>query len=297
MALTLQPALNHEASHLTRGGQNASQIWPMTPSLVLSPRGYSEEYSTETQLEADRCALCGPDTGFLWGWAACAGSSGDGQQRPGFGRLMDKYNVDIAGGYEGFDNGEHLDEHLELDKVDVVLKLIDSSSGARSGGFFIRHGWELAPLGGDRYKVNGREVRLILLPSGRPVSDFRHLEQHVGWVTAKRSARIMVEDGPLRQPLLDYLLETGRNEQYDVRGIESHGAASHAGMLSFVVESQASTRGSGDDQKIGAMKQATLQAELRQRAKHGLPLGVARLQTANTAQFRTTPPRPFQTTI
>lgn len=99
----------------------------------------------------------------------------------------------------------------------------------------------------------------------------------------------MVEDGPLRQPLLDYLMETGRNEQYDIRGIESHGAASHAGMLSFMVESQASTRGSGDDQKISAMKQATLQAEMRQRAKQGLPVGVARIQTAKIAQFRTTP--------
>eukprot|EP00971_Amphidinium_carterae_P085310 1687597-Amphidinium_carterae.1 len=33
--------------------------------------------------------------------------------------------------------------------------------------------------------------------------------------------RTEVVDGPLRQPLMDYLLHTGKNEVYDTKGLEN----------------------------------------------------------------------------
>lgn len=291
----MRPGL--QAASLRRGVSEGKEGWSREPSVNASSRGGGGDRDgciSEVAFEDGQGTLCGLPGGFsslLFGCTTCGQAEGDGQQRTGFRRIMDAWNVDVEGHEEDVDQGLLEEADLELDKVDVVLKLIDAGPGVQKRDFFRMHGWEMAPLGGDRYHVNGREVRLILLPAGRPLAEYRHLEQRVGWATAKRSARIMVEDGPLKQPLLDYLMETGRNEQYDVRGTENFGAVPHAGkMMSFVVDGQAPTRGSCDDQKIDAMKQATFQADMRKRAQQGLPGAATRMPSGD---FRSASPTSF----
>merc|ERR1711879_590490 len=75
-----------------------------------------------------------------------------------------------------------------------------------------------------------------------------------------KASRIMVNDGPLRQPLMDYLLQTGRNEHYDARGTENPEAVTGNGRS---LEFTHTPYSAGD--RIEAMKHATQQAEVRRR--------------------------------
>lgn len=129
-----------------------------------------------------------------------------------------------------------------------------------TGDAFTTRGWELIRHGGDRYVINGRNVRLFLLPTGSPLPSSSHLAGEFGKTAAERAARLTVHDGPLRQPLLDYLAQTGQNEVYDARGTENPAAVTGAARnLEFHVPSHVGN--SGD--RVEAMKQAILQADLR----------------------------------
>lgn len=140
-----------------------------------------------------------------------------------------------------------------------------------SGDVFITRGWEIVHIHGDRYSLNGRSVKLMLLPHSAPVPDIAHVAPSLGHDVAERAARVMVCDGSLRQPLFDYLLQTGMNEQYDQRGTENPagvtGAAKH---LEFNVIPTAD--------RLVAMQNATIQAEVRRRAQGGEPTRMSALQ-------------------
>jgi len=127
---------------------------------------------------------------------------------------------------------------------------------------FQTHGWEVTKMGHgfSEYLINGeRLVRLLQALPGAPLPDTRHLNQMLGPEVAEQARRILVVDGPLQQPLLDYLAQTGRNEQYDKRGTENPESLTPAArMLEFnILET-------GD--RIDAMRHAKMQADLRRRA-------------------------------
>lgn len=128
-----------------------------------------------------------------------------------------------------------------------------------TGDLFTEKGWEIEHVRShDRFSINGREVRIFVLPPGTPLSDFSHHTRMIGLGTAQKAAHIMVHDGPLRQPLLDYLFQTGKNEHYDARGTENPVAVTGlARNLEFSVPDAAL----GD--RIDAMKHATAQADER----------------------------------
>jgi len=127
-----------------------------------------------------------------------------------------------------------------------------------TGDLFVSRGWDLVHSRDDRYTMNGRGIRLFLLPLGIPAPDSVHLANTVGVDAAQRAGRIMVNDGPLRQPLLDYLLQTGHNEHYDARGTENSAAVTGAAKhLEFNPPPY------GD--RIEAMRHATQQADMRRR--------------------------------
>lgn len=131
-----------------------------------------------------------------------------------------------------------------------------------AGDIFASKGWELGPIGGGRYRLNGRGIKLSLLPLGAPLPYFTHIAPGVGFDVAERAARLTVCDGSLRQPLLDYLLGTGQNESYDQRGTENPMGVSGAGQyLDFNVAE------TGD--RLIEMKHATIQAAIRRRAGGG----------------------------
>lgn len=131
-----------------------------------------------------------------------------------------------------------------------------------AGDVFAQKGWELGPIGGGRYRLNGRGIKLSLLPVGAPLPYFTHIAPVLGFDVAERAARLTVCDGSLRQPLLDYLLATGQNESYDQRGTENVMGVSGAGQfLDFNVAE------TGD--RLIEMKHATIQAAIRRRAGGG----------------------------
>lgn len=132
-----------------------------------------------------------------------------------------------------------------------------------SASLFESKGWEIVPKGGERYSLNGRGIKLRLVPAGAMPPHFQHLLGYVSYEVAERATRITVCDGPLRQPLLDYLLQTGQNESYDQRGTENiAGVSGAAKLLDFNVAP------TGD--RIYAMKSAMIQADLR-RLADGFP--------------------------
>jgi len=131
-----------------------------------------------------------------------------------------------------------------------------------AGDIFASKGWELGSIGGGRYRLNGRAIKLLLLPLGAPLPYFTHIAPMLGFDVAERAARLTVCDGSLRQPLLDYLLGTGQNESYDQRGTENPMGVSGAGQfLDFNVAE------TGD--RLIEMKHATIQAAIRRRAGGG----------------------------
>lgn len=144
---------------------------------------------------------------------------------------------------------EHM--HRELDSVMRSL-----------GSLFTSRGWDISHVSGERYMLNGRTIKLSLLPAGEPLPYFTHLASLAGYDTAENASRITVCDGSLRQPLLDYLMVTGQNENYDQRGTENAAGVAGAGKyLDFNVAF------SGD--RMIEMKHATIQAEMRRRVGGG----------------------------
>jgi len=125
-------------------------------------------------------------------------------------------------------------------------------------------GFSVSHIKGDQYSIEGRSVRLQLLQNS---CEFAHVTEKFGYDAAKRAAAISVVDGPLHQPLLDYLLQTGRNENYDMRGTENPAAVTGVGrQIDFLVENPTKTGNPEEASRIEAMWQATMQADLRQRA-------------------------------
>mmetsp|Transcript_63487 Transcript_63487/g.200566 ORF Transcript_63487/g.200566 Transcript_63487/m.200566 type:complete len:320 (+) Transcript_63487:69-1028(+) len=122
--------------------------------------------------------------------------------------------------------------------------------------FFALRGWEIVHVSRDRYLLNGRTIKLFLLPPGYALPYFTHISAVFGYDVAERASRIMACDGSLRQPLLDYLMQTGQNESYDQRGTENPAGVEGAGrIIDFNVAF------SGD--RMIEMKHATIQAEMR----------------------------------
>lgn len=87
-----------------------------------------------------------------------------------------------------------------------------------TGNLFPQKGWDLVSLGGNMYGLKGRKISLYLLPPGSAPSKSYHLSHLRNMFSSEvvdRAAWIIVVDGPLRQPILDYLLQTGRNEEWE----------------------------------------------------------------------------------
>jgi len=137
------------------------------------------------------------------------------------------------------------------------------------------NGWKLAHVDGDHYLANGRKVR-ISSPSAQWTSapEWEHLSSKLGPGTAKMASGLMVNDGPLQQPLFDYLMQTGKNECYDTHGTENPGLLTGAAkMLEFLVpETVLSDRYEAMQAAKAQAKwrQATSDAEFEERAKNDL---------------------------
>lgn len=231
-------------------------------------------------------------SGQLFGCSICTVDDSDIFPHGNLRRLGDTWAVEVEGGGSEVDGSEvgagvaeeessveDEDDASSLEDVDLGVPqwlpptfvagrhpsevTIDQEIEALilgTGDAFATKGWELTRLGGDRYAINGRNVRLSLLPLGSPVPSSSHLAGKLGKTAAQRAARLTVHDGPLRQPLLDYLAETGQNEFYDARGTENPVAVTGAARnLEFHVPSHVGN--SGD--RVEAMKQAILQADMR----------------------------------
>lgn len=139
-----------------------------------------------------------------------------------------------------------------------------------AGEFFASGGWLLEATGGDRFRFNGRGVKLSMRHPGLPPPPFQHLLKATSYETAERAAHFTVCDGSLRQPLLDYLMQTGKNESYDERGTENIAVVEGAGkFLDFNI--------AGTEDRILEMRSATIQADMRRSATalHAGPLGGA----------------------
>jgi hypothetical protein len=150
----------------------------------------------------------------------------------------------------------HACEHYVKGAVEIKMDaLIDSFDD-----LFEIEGWELEHIRVDRYKINGRKVRIFLLPAGTPIPEYGHNTRKYDYEVAQKCSMVMVHDGPLRQPLLDYMAQSGKNEHYDARGTENPVAVSgHAKRLEYSVDQAAL----GD--RIHAMKAATAQATARRK--------------------------------
>jgi len=154
-------------------------------------------------------------------------------------------------------------DDLEEDLLKELEAMMDDLCNLRSE-LFAEKGWEIHHLEDDMYSINDRSVRLFLLPATFPLPDCRHLSNKLGPGTTHLAAGIMVHDGPLRQPLFDYLVVTGINEHYDARGTENPSAVTgYARSLSLSLYDT--------DDRIDAMRHATAVADMRQRAAHRSP--------------------------
>jgi hypothetical protein len=129
-----------------------------------------------------------------------------------------------------------------------------------AGNLFAEGEWDVTHKCGDRYTINSRTIRIFLLPKGTTPRDFSHISRIIGAGPAEQASRIMVHDGPLKQPLLDYLMQTGLNEHYDRRGTENPVAVTgKARYMEFAVPAKAMA----DRQE--AMRHAAAQADARRR--------------------------------
>jgi hypothetical protein len=127
-----------------------------------------------------------------------------------------------------------------------------------------REGWCIKSLGGDRYWIDGRSVQLLLLPEGTARPDCTHYHRLVGSSAADVVETVMVQDGPLWQPLLDYLMQTGINEYYDLRGTENPLAVTGSARNLDFGGIGPEIKTADTDDRISAMQVATAEASLRQ---------------------------------
>jgi len=141
-----------------------------------------------------------------------------------------------------------------------------------SGDLFRRNRWDLVSLGGNRYGLKGRVVSLCLLPPGDEVSPSFHLQKVVPEEVAYRAAQIIVIDGPLRQPILDYLLQTGVNEQWNSIGTEN--TLSNVHNIHKNVDFLETPQIHPED-RITAMTFATYHADVRHQATEKCTKGYA----------------------
>lgn len=131
---------------------------------------------------------------------------------------------------------------------------------------FAERGWDVEYLQDDVYCVNDRAVRIFLLPAGIPPPECKHISKVLGAGTAHMAGGIMVQDGPLCQPLWDYLLQTGLNEQYDEQGTENPSAVTGAAR-----NLDCGFPRWGSHERIDAMRCAVVEAEIRQRVAVAAP--------------------------
>jgi len=205
----------------------------------------------------------------MFGCNFCAVDENEGALRP-FHRLGDLWH--------NGEDGDDTEEESEVEKGMVLNIDTDTMIAMRQSALNQRldaavkgmqcvledEGLSVSHVKGDRYSVNDRNVRLQLLQTP---CEFAHLTKKFGFDAAKRAAVISVVDGPLHQPLLDYLLQTGRNENYDMRGTENPCAVTGVGrQLEFLVENPTNIGDPEEASRMEAMRQATMQADLRQRA-------------------------------
>lgn len=156
---------------------------------------------------------------------------------------------------------------VQKSEADQILK----SLLWNNADLFDSEGWKIIPKREpNRYNIQDRLVRIFLLPEGTKVKDYSH---HLGIIdeeSASQAARIMVQDGPLKQPLLDYLRQTGKNEHYDARGTENPvGVSGMAKLYESPIPRAAlgdvRNNGTFTGSRIDAMKAASVQATVRRK--------------------------------
>lgn len=140
--------------------------------------------------------------------------------------------------------GEAAPEELEA----VMTHLL---SICEQKGLDIRH------IEDSNYSMNGRSVRLFLLPWGTPAPNCTHLNSTLDWRTLHAAEGVIVHDGPLKQPFFDYLFQTGLNEDYDSCTENLSVITGRARNHTFFVAPY--------DDRLDAMELATSQSEIRKR--------------------------------
>jgi len=131
------------------------------------------------------------------------------------------------------------------------------------GDILAEYGSKVTHVKGDFYNVNHRKVQISCTPAG---AKWQHLSGKIGSSLAKMASVLIVHDGPLHQPLFDYLLQTGLNEAYDSRGtLNSFALTGVAKNLEFAVPAEADIYKASDGDRLEAMGHAKAQADARKR--------------------------------
>jgi hypothetical protein len=125
-----------------------------------------------------------------------------------------------------------------------------------SGDLFDRKGLEINHHREDHYSVNGRSVRLLVLSRNVAKLDLDHYPAILGDSSAEMKNLILVHDGPMWQPLVDYLLQTGKNEFYDSCGTHTNEVVGAARNIDFTPLAEIEDR-------FASMKFATAEANIR----------------------------------
>lgn len=137
-----------------------------------------------------------------------------------------------------------------------------------------------------RYRINGREVFIrVVLAEGEKEDDDGALTP--GCPFGDGTDLVVVRDGPLAQPFVDYVLDTGRSEQYD---LPLHEVELSKGNSDFppdhVEDEYCKTLPYEPDDRVAAMKFARFEdCKLRRDAGHHFVLDVedAPLQLCNAS--------------
>jgi hypothetical protein len=125
----------------------------------------------------------------------------------------------------------------------------------RSGDIFERLGVKVTHLNEEHYSINDRSVRLLMMSGS---AGTLHLQlDHYPDEFADMKNIIFVNDGPMWQPLVDYVLQTDANEFYDFHGtqnpVEVVGAARDMSFEPLV----------NIEDRVSAMRFATAEASIR----------------------------------
>jgi hypothetical protein len=168
--------------------------------------------------------------------------------------LFDKSKVgglrDISYADEGSVTWDIQDAELQ----ELQVKMRDLQCAFRALGFEIFH------VKDDLYSINDRCIQLLLLPMGFPTPSCAHLSNVLDVRSQQLAAGVIVQDGPLQQPLFDYLLHTGINENYDARGTENPwGVTGRARTHTFYAPQT--------NDRIDAMTIATAQSAIRRQVE------------------------------